>query len=50
MRQPDAVKKVLEERESKMTLALLDSLKPDEEILELYNVYISKNHFYHRGL
>ena len=46
---PEAIKKQLIERNNKLTLAFMEAAKPDEEALELYNVYISQDHFYYKG-
>lgn len=44
---PEEVKKILIERGITSTFALAESVKPDEEAMELFNVHIARDHFYH---
>lgn len=43
---PEKVYDHLKNRPNNITLNFVDSLKPDSEILEIYNVEIAKDHFY----
>ena len=46
---PDSMMNYLKSRPELTTLKLKESLESDKELLELYNVQISKDHFVYRG-
>lgn len=43
---PDEVKKIFEKTGHMSPIVFAESSKPDEDALNLFNVYISKDHFY----
>ena len=46
---PDSIMEYLKNRPGQNTLKLKEVLESDKELLELYNVQISKDHFIYRG-
>ena len=46
---PDSMMEYLKKKPGQTTLKLKENLESDKEILELYNVQISKDHFIYRG-
>lgn len=46
---PDSIMEYLKNRPGQNTLKLKEVLESDKELLELYNVQISKDHFVYRG-
>ena len=46
---PPEINAFLEKRPGQPTLKLAENLRPDEELLSLYNVKIAKDHFIYRG-
>ena len=46
---PDSIMEYLKNRPGQNTLKLKESLESDKELLKLYNVQISKDHFVYRG-